>query len=166
MYPGNIGSTNQTAPRRVAFRKRSRGEKQNIPNCLRNVAAAMCSCFGCVLRQNQKGELEAASWAREWTMIDRGRCEEPTVLDPVFKTQNSSPGKLRKAFIVFDRNKRAWVSVSFGQVPEVKIITAPLSCSVPLCGNQKRRAIGTDFSYWKISSWLSREARSPRLSFC
>src|SRR5438477_2308372 len=125
MYPGNIGSTNQTAPRRVAFRKRSRGEKQNIPNCLRNVAAAMCSCFGCVLRQNQKGELEAASWAREWTMIDRGRCEEPTVLDPVFKTQNSSPGKLRKAFIVFDRNKRAWVSVSFGQVPEVKIITAP-----------------------------------------
>src|SRR5437016_14666208 len=89
MYPGNIGSTNQTAPRRVAFRKRSRGEKQNIPNCLRNVAAAMCSCFGCVLRQNQKGELEAASWAREWTMIDRGRREEPTVVGWVCKTQNS-----------------------------------------------------------------------------
>jgi len=57
-------------------------------------------------------------------MMDRGRREEPTVVDPVFKTQNSSPGKLRKAFMVFDRNKRAWVSVSFGQIPEVKLCVA------------------------------------------
>src|SRR5438270_4818772 len=99
MYPGNIGSTNQTAPRRVAFRKRSRGEKQGSSNCRRSVAAAICSCLGCVLRQNQRGMSEDASWAREWIMIDRGSREEPTVVDRVFKTQNSSAGKFRKAFI-------------------------------------------------------------------
>src|SRR5436309_12894865 len=93
-----MGSTNQTAPRRVALRKRSRGEKQSISNCRRKVPAAICSCFGCVLRQNQKGESEAASWAREWTMIDRGRREEPMVVGWVCKTQNSLTIELLRSF--------------------------------------------------------------------
>src|SRR5437016_14671947 len=63
-YPGNIASTNQTTPRRVILRKRSRGEQHSKFSCRRSPAAAMCSCLGSVLAQNQSGVRKTASSAR------------------------------------------------------------------------------------------------------
>src|SRR5437762_12943935 len=86
-YPGNIASTNQTTPRRVILRKRSRGEQHYKLSCRRSPAAAMCSCLGSVLAQNQSGERKAASYARERVMVSCKGAPNPSNLFELFKLQ-------------------------------------------------------------------------------
>src|SRR6266849_9971129 len=87
-YPGNIASTNQTTPRRVILRKRSRGEQHSKFSCRRSPAAAMCSCLGSVLAQNQSGVRKTASSARERVMVSWKGTPNPSNLFELFKVRS------------------------------------------------------------------------------
>ena len=60
-----MDSTNQTGPRFVCFRKRTRGQKTSTSAICRRQAAAICSRLGWALRQNHQSLVVRAIFQKQ-----------------------------------------------------------------------------------------------------